>query len=304
MKKLLIVFLFVSAVGCQSAFRRDGSYVTKQSGRVSESHGCRIRQTVFSDRLRLAPCDAPADVDAEFVCDVELPTDEPLAVFADDCLATAYRHMRGEERKDISATGAAGVRDAFFADYREWFGEEWESVKSGDVPAYVGDWGCQVVGKVVYSDKRYFSYRVTIDTMTGGPHPNRWIQNATYSRKSGRRLAVADVIKKEKMTDVVNLIRKSVLSQAQEDLQLRGRLEEEICQPYEDYVRDIRSRKRDEWGNPLVTDNFMLTKDGIAWVYNQYEIACYASGIFEALLTWSSLGPHLREGVWTGTVSR
>jgi len=261
------------------------------------SHAERRQRDVrdqFDYSLRLAPADASADVKATFRCDVQRPADKTLAQFADECLAEAYRHMRGEERKGIAATGALGVRDAFFADYREWFNEDWPAVKAGDIPAHVGQWTCEVEGRVVYCDQRYFSYRVTIDTMTGGPHPNRWVQNATYSRRDGRRLTAADVVRRESMTAVVNLIRQAVRAQAQDDV-LRGQLKEEIRQPYDAYVAETRNRKRDEWGNPLVTENFLLTRNGIEWVYNQYEIACYASGLFEARVAWDALGPHLRD---------
>lgn len=252
----------------------------------------------FACSLRLAPADAPADIEAKFRCDVNRPADKTLAKFADECLAEAYHHMRGEARADIGETGARGVRDAFFADYREWFDDEWEAVKAGDAPACVGRWTCAVEGWVVYCDKRYFSYRVTIDTMTGGAHPNRWIQNATYSRKTGRRLTVSDVVKKRSMTAVVNMIRKAMRAQVREN-PLREQLREDIRQPYDEYVRSIRNRQRDEWGNPLVTENFLLKSDGIEWVYNQYEIACYASGIFKALVTWDALRPHLRFDILT-----
>jgi len=290
LKKFWTILLCAFVVGCQSAFQRDSAYGDSRAG--AKTGG--MHKMAFSDSF--VPKSERGDVVARFSCDVERPSDKTLAAFADECQTEAYRHMRGEERAGIAATGAKGVRDAFFADYKEWFADEWEAVKSGDLPAHVGEWTCHVEGRVEFCDKKYFSYRVTIDTYCGGAHGNRWIQNATYSRKTGRRLTAVDVVRKESMTDVVNLIRKAVRAEAQ-DAPLRGQLDEEIRKSYDEYIREIRSRTRDEWGNPLVTDNFMLTKDGIVWTYNQYEIACYAAGWFDALVTWKSLAPHLRDGV-------
>jgi len=289
-KKCLILFLFALAAGCQSAFRRDANY----GGR---SHEVVSRNASFSDSLRLAPESAGEDIEARFTCDVKRPADKTLARLVDATLAEAYHHARGEERKDVAASGVRGVRDAFFDDYREWFAEDGDGLVKGEIAKHTACWTCHVEGLVEFCDSRYFSYRVTIDTYCGGVHGNRWVQNATYSRKDGHRLTAADVVKKECMTDVVNLIRKAVLAQAQED-PLREQLSEEVSQPYDEYVRDVRSGKRGEWGNPLVTENFMLTKDGIVWTYNQYEIACYASGWFDALVSWQSLSPHVRGEVW------
>jgi len=283
-KKFGVAFLLLLAVGCQSAFQRDASYGGRSCGDGS-------RNLTLSDSLRLAP--ESADVKADFSCDVQRPADKALARLVDAALAEAYHRARGEERANVASSGVQGVRDAFFDDYREWFAEDGEAVVKGDFAKHVACWNCHVEGRVEYCDKAYFSCRVTIDTYCGGAHGNRWIQNATYSRKDGRRLTAADVIKKDSMTDVVNLIRKAVRAQAQEE-QLREQLKEEIRQPYDEYVREIRSRKRDEWGNPLVTENFMLTKDGIVWTYNQYEIACYAAGWFDALVPWKSISPHVR----------
>jgi len=288
-KKFGIVFLLLLAVGCQSAFQRDANY----GGIPREVDS---KNVTLLDSLRLVPESADVDVEARFSCDVQRSADKTLAGFVDAALDEAYRHARGEDRNDVAASGVRGVRDAFFDDYREWFAEDGDGLVKGEIAKHVACWTCHVEGRVEFCDKHYFSYRVTIDTYCGGPHGNRWIQNATYSRKDGRRLTAVDVVKKESMTDVVNLIRKAVRAEAQED-QLRAQLSEEIRLPYDAYVRDIRNGKRDEWGDPLVTDNFMLTKDGIVWTYNQYEIACYAAGWFDALVTWKALDPHLHDGI-------
>jgi len=280
---LALIGVACSVVGCKSTAAR---------AHAERRRGNPVRTETVSDRLRLVPVDASSEVEAEFLGDVQLPEGEELARFVNDCLSEAYRHMRGEARTGVSTTGLRGVRDAFFADYREWFDAEWDAVKAGDLPAHVGDWGCQVEGRIVHCDGGFFSYRVTIDAMTGGVHPNRWIQNATYSRRSGRRLTVADVIRRQDITQVVNLIRRTLRTHCQDEL-LRTQLKEDVQQPYDAYVRDIRSHRREEWGNPLVTENFLVTADGLEWVYNQYEIACYAAGIFTVPLTWAVLSPHL-----------
>lgn len=47
-----------------------------------------------------------------------------------------------------------------------------------------------------------------------------------------------------------------------------------------------------------LTDNFYLCKKGIVFVYNPYEIACYASGIIKILVPWSDLQDGItKEGI-------
>jgi len=291
--RTVFVLLFAAAglsVGCQSAFRRNPAYGrhAPASSRPNRS----AANVLFSDECR--PVADRPDVGVRFECDVQRPADVELARFVDVCLDETYRHARGEERRGVSTTGAREVRDAFFADYREWFDESWSSVTNGELPTAVARWSCRIEGRIVFCDGEHFSYRVILDTETGGIHPNRWVQNATYSRAERRPLTVADVVKADGMTPVLNLIRRALRDGANGDARLVASLQDEIRSTYDEYDRDIRGGRRDQWGNPLVTDNFMIVGDGLVWTYNQQEIACYDSGWFDARVPWREIEPHLR----------
>ncbi len=43
------------------------------------------------------------------------------------------------------------------------------------------------------------------------------------------------------------------------------------------------------------TENFEILEDGILWVYNPYEIACYAVGQVNVLISWEQLAPYILE---------
>ena len=43
------------------------------------------------------------------------------------------------------------------------------------------------------------------------------------------------------------------------------------------------------------TENFEIMEDGIQWIYNPYEIACYAVGRVEVKLTWDELSPYISD---------
>ena len=43
-----------------------------------------------------------------------------------------------------------------------------------------------------------------------------------------------------------------------------------------------------------VTENFYVNKDGIGFVYNPYEIACYANGTQTASFKWNEVSSLLK----------
>ena len=151
-----IMFLFFAACVCLASCR---------------SAEVRIDKAEWESTF--APLPERGDILAKFSCDTERPEDPSLAQFAEECLAEAYRHARGDEKRDSARVGLFGIRDSFFSEYKTDFAEIWSEVKTNsEAVYYMLQWTCHVEGRVVFCDEDFFSYCVTIDTYCGGAHPN------------------------------------------------------------------------------------------------------------------------------------
>ena len=111
--------------------------------------------------------------------------------------------------------------------------------------------------RIVYADERYLSFRCEEFAYLGGAHGNNTITLGTIDRKTGRILKVNDVFPKSE----------------------QGKI-----------LQELKSKARQKLGDeefqsePTLIENFCLMNDGWHFVYNEYEIACYAAGAVEVII--------------------
>ena len=117
--------------------------------------------------------------------------------------------------------------------------------------------------KIVYADRDYLSFYTKEYSYLGGAHGNTVIRVGTISRATGRVLKVGDFV-----ADV----KRAALKNALYDGAVKALGGKENLQPEVDVV-----------------ENFYLAKDGLHFVYNEYEIACYAAGSVEVVVDPKSL---------------
>lgn len=111
--------------------------------------------------------------------------------------------------------------------------------------------------EMVYLDDDYLSYRVTEYWFTGGAHGNTAIAVGTLDRKTGRELTLADVFGKDGLAALEKKLFDAVVAQIGKD-KLQAKVK------------------------PI--ENFYLAADGWHFVYNEYEVACYAEGVIEVVI--------------------
>lgn len=111
--------------------------------------------------------------------------------------------------------------------------------------------------KVVYADRQCLSFSCCDYAYTGGAHGNTTIAVGTIDRKTGKTLTLEDV---PAFAD-------------------RGTLKKKL---HEAVVAKIGKNALQDEVKPH--DNFYLAKDGWHFVYNQYEVACYAEGAIEVVI--------------------
>lgn len=117
--------------------------------------------------------------------------------------------------------------------------------------------------KIVYADKDYLSFYTKEYAYLGGAHGNTVIRVGTVSRTTGRILNVADFFADEKRP----ALKAALHHEAVKALGGKENLQSEV----------------------EISNNFYLAKDGLHFVYNAYEIACYAAGSVEVVIDPKSL---------------
>lgn len=128
----------------------------------------------------------------------------------------------------------------------------------GKGPVVGAKWESEATYEVVYADQRYLSFRAEEFSYCGGAHGNRQVTVGTFDRATGRRLTARDLVPAERRDEVLRCLRQKVVSR------LGG----------EDKLLD----------EVTLTDNCCLATDGLRFVYNEYEVACYAEGMIEVVI--------------------
>ena len=118
--------------------------------------------------------------------------------------------------------------------------------------------------KVVYTDGRtFFSYWAECFMYTGGAHGGTIVKVGTIDVKTGKRLTTADVIPPEKRDEAIAKIREAVIAK------IGG---EENLMPS---AKEVLSK---------LQENFFVGKNSLHFVFNEYEVACYAQGVVEVVI--------------------
>ena len=113
--------------------------------------------------------------------------------------------------------------------------------------------------KIVYVDARYLSFYVEAYVCAGfNAHGGTSITVGTIDRKTGQVLKAADLIPERRRAEV------------------RAALVDGVAKKL--------GGKQNLLGEPKIIDNCYLGKDGIHFVYNEYEVAPYAEGPVDAVV--------------------
>ena len=140
---------------------------------------------------------------------------------------------------------------------------------SEDVPREIPAWDKSSKYEIICRDADTVSYRATEYQYTGGAHGFTLVQVGTIDRKTGRKYKLDDIVPETRRNELLRKVR--------EDIAIR-RYE---AKSYAEW----RARKEIAFfDEPQLTENFYFDDQAIHFIYNQYEIACYADGIIEAIV--------------------
>lgn len=162
-----------------------------------------------------------------------------------------------------------GLASTFFSEY-ETFKKE--------VPEYGPGYALDISGSAVYNKPKALSVSIGYYINTGGAHPNSYTKYFVFNPKTGKQLKLSDVFINSFDTKLNKLIDKRY--RENNKLKDTDRLDGEMGMLFENFIK--------------FNDNFILTKDGIEFLYNRYEIAAYVYGEIEVKFSYKELQEILK----------
>ena len=138
-----------------------------------------------------------------------------------------------------------------------------------DVPREIPAWDKSSKYEIICRDADKVSYRATEYQYTGGAHGYTSVQVGTVDRKTGRKYRLADIVPENRRNELLQKVREYIAIRRYE------------AKSYAEW----RAREENAFfDEPKLTENFYFDDRAIHFIYNQYEIACYADGIIEAIV--------------------
>ena len=165
-------------------------------------------------------------------------------------------------RTDL-ATAAA----LFAADYR---------TMTREMGGLGGCWELETHADTTYTDPKVLTVRLETSAYTGGAHPNSNRALYMFDRETGRTLSLTDLVLDT--TALLNVVEQTF--RQQQELPPQTNLEERGY-----FLRD---------GRFFLPVNIGMSRTGMVFYYNPYEIASYALGPIEVTVPYDQLDGILR----------
>ncbi len=142
-----------------------------------------------------------------------------------------------------------------------------------ETPEMPGAWSLKFDTEIRHADEELLSLWTLDSVFTGGAHPNSNFIYLVFSMKTGKPVELSSLIAKGKTTELTAIAEK--------------------------HFRRVRELKPDETYEQAgfqfeqntfaLNTNFLVSKEGLAFCFNPYEIAPYAMGVTELVIPWSDL---------------
>ncbi|HNV72582.1 MAG TPA: DUF3298 domain-containing protein, partial [Candidatus Ozemobacteraceae bacterium] len=142
-----------------------------------------------------------------------------------------------------------------------------------ETPEMPGAWSLKCVTTIRHADADLLALETITSIFTGGAHPNSEITYQVYSLKTGKPIELSALIAVDKI-DELNRIAEKIFRQVRN------------LKPDETYEQ---AGFQFDKGRFALNNNFLVSKSGLTFCYNAYEIAPYALGTTELVIPWPDL---------------
>jgi hypothetical protein len=180
-------------------------------------------------------------------------------------------------------------KNTYLVDYRNEVGpifeKEREKASSEDeIPA----WFSQTYSLVTFVEEgRSGVVNATANYFVdmGGAHPNQWARWINLDFVTGRILAKDEVFHLEAGADIETILLKKLISmqaEAHPDMQVNS-------------LEDLQNMGFLQHTNMFIPDNFLLSKRGMLFLFNRYDIAPYSAGEIVIEVPYEEIGHLLKK---------
>lgn len=263
-KSLIMLLVGISGMSCHQASSNAGNLQTAEIQTEKETH-------LFQDKSKPA---SHLDVKFTYITDGKdvRMKDSLNRLLTEKALGEKYRLLPASEAveqyatdygktycNDLESTYLDDVKDVEEEVVKGWYSYE-ESIESA-IERY---------------DKNLLVYRVNTYDYTGGPHGIYGSLYTNIDLHTLRVIQLKDLFRPGYEAELTTLICQQLMKDVEVDNM------EELQELGYGYMEAITP-----------TENFIIQKDGILFVYNIYEIAPYALGITSVLVPYDALKPLL-----------
>ena len=189
--------------------------------------------------------------------------------------------IEGDYAKLLADTAA--IADYYFKAVKDNNEKQWKEL-SADMPKeYLSE--MQLFDSVsiekLAEGMDWVTFQKVNDVFQGGAHGSHLVFGQTFRKSDGRRIGW-DIIRQSPESDLQELMRKGILEY------MRG----DNSQLTEEEAMDMLDESA-KYYLPMPQCPPIFTNEGILFLYNQYEIAPYALGLPQFVLTWEKVMPYL-----------
>ncbi|MBR5541587.1 MAG: DUF3298 domain-containing protein [Bacteroides sp.] len=203
---------------------------------------------------------------------------------------TIQREWLGEDYASLVPEEAVdSFKNVYIRDYRNEIGQLYlvdrSRVNSEDE---IPNWYNQTYSLVTFVEEGYggvinASANYYVDM--GGAHPNQWSRWMNFDFETGKLLTKEEVFLSSAKVDIETLLLDKLLLLQKENY------------PEETFntLEDLQEKGFLQLTNMFIPDNFLLSKKGVHFLFNRYDIAPYAAGEIVIEIPYEEIGAYLKQ---------
>lgn len=218
---------------------------------------------------------------AKPACSFKLNMIYPDKYYDKDKLADIQRlfigAFLGEQYNGLSPKNAAeaNMKD-YITEYLKLEDEyKSEKLQGNESPVWM-NYVSESKSSVLFNNEQFFCFETEAYTFTGGAHGLTAIIYQTIILDSGRMMTLNDLFDEADLNKVAKLLKEKLAT----DLGYTA------INKLEEVGYDVDAI--------IPTENFSISKNGINWLYNQYEIAAYVVGQPQIFLSYAVLENYIK----------
>ncbi len=197
------------------------------------------------------------------------------------CLAPEFLSLEGVPKEHISSLNRIimDIQDEEILDFKSLLDELGDPDPS-DARVYINT--LERNYEISLINQTLVSIVFSTYSYTGGAHPAMMETTLAYDLQANRPIALEDIFEED--FDHLAFISQTSIEDIQAQIRSRGN------EPMTEWIENGAGPHPDHF------KNFILTQDALIVKFNPYQVAPYAEGSFDVMISYEAFLPHIRKG--------